>query len=148
MSTREQIDADFKEAMKARDTARLETIKMMRAAVKNKEIEKMETLSEDEVVAVLGSEVKKLNDSLEQFRSGNRDDLVAKTEAELAVVKSYLPEPLSEEEVKKIIEDKVAEAGEVTQKDFGRIMKSVMAEAKGRTDGSVVSRLVKEVLQG
>lgn len=143
-----QLDQDFKEAMKARDAFRLDAVKMLRSALKYREIEKMKPLDEAEVIDVLAREVKKLKDALEQFRAGGRADLSEKTEREIALIEGYLPKALTEDEIKAIVGDKIMFAGEVTTKDFGRIMKEVAVETKGRADGATVSRLVKEALGG
>lgn len=148
MTIREKLDSDLKEAMKSREVFRLDVIKLMRAALKNQEIDKMKTLEEPEVMEVMGREAKKLKDALEQFRAGGRQDLVDKTEKEIVIIESYLPKGLEEAEIKAIVTEKISAAGEVTPKDFGRIMKEVMAETKGRADGATVSRLVKEALNG
>lgn len=148
MTIREKLDNDMKEAMRAHDSFRLDAVKMLRAALKNKEIDSGKALEEAEVIAVLSSEAKKLKDALEQFRAGGRADLVEKTEREVALISSYLPEAMPEAEVQAIVAAKLSAGGEVTAKDFGRIMKEVMAETQGRADGATVSRLVKEALAG
>lgn len=147
MSIQEQINADLKEAMKAKEAVRLDVVRMMKTALKNFEIEKMKELTDADALEVLGREVKKLKDAVEQFRAGGRADLVEKTEQEMKIIAAYLPAAMTEDEIKAIITAKVAAAENVTAKDFGRIMKEVSAETKGRADGGTVSRLVKEVLQ-
>lgn len=146
MTIQEQISNDIKEAMKAKDAMRLDVVRMMKTALKNHEIEKMKELTDADAIEVLGREVKKLKDALEQFKAGGRADLVEKTEKEMTVIATYLPAAMSEDELKAVIAAKIAAAGEVTAKDFGRIMKEVSAETKGRADGGTVSRLVKEAL--
>jgi hypothetical protein len=146
MSIQEQLNADLKEAMKARDAVRLDVVRMMKTALKNFEIEKMKELTDADSLEVLGREMKKLKDAVEQFRAGGRADLVEKTEQEMKLIAAYLPAALTEDEIKAIIVIKIATAGDVTAKDFGRIMKEVSADTKGRADGGTVSRLVKEAL--
>lgn len=146
MTIRERLDHDLKEAMRAHEAFRLDVVKLLKTAVKNQDIEKMKELDDAEVTEVLGRELKKLKDALEQFRAGNRPDLVEKTEREMAVIATYLPAAMTEAEIRAVVSAKMAAAGEVTAKDFGRIMKEVTAETKGRADGVTTSRLVKEAL--
>ena len=141
-----QINEDIKEAMKAKDQVRLDVVRMMKTALKNHEIDKMKELTDTDSIEVLGREVKKLKDAVEQFRAGGRADLAEKTEKEIVIIAAYLPAAMSEDEIKAIIVAKIATAGDVTAKDFGRIMKEVSADTKGRADGGTVSRLVKEAL--
>ncbi|MFC1639111.1 GatB/YqeY domain-containing protein [Patescibacteria group bacterium] len=146
MTTRERIENDLVAAVKGREASVVSTLRMLRSALKNAEIDKRGELDDDEVVAMVGKEVKKLEDSIKDFEKGDRRDLVDSARAEVETLKKYLPEPLSDEELRAIVEAKAAELGEVSPSDFGRVMKAVMAEAKGRADGGRVSALVKEKL--
>lgn len=146
MTTRERIESDYIREFKAKNTPAVEGLRMLRAAIKSAEIDKMKPLEEAEVVDVVGKEMKKLKDALEQFAS--RPDMVEKTKAEMALIEGYLPAQLSDDELKAIVAKVVAASGEVTAKDFGLVMKKVMEEAKGKADGQKVSAAVKEALSG
>lgn len=146
MTTRERIDNDFAKEFKARNASAASTLRMLRAALKNADIEKMKALEEEEVVELVGREVKKLRDAMETFKAGNRQDLVAQTEAEIAVMSSYLPAQLDDDALRAIVKEKVAAAGAVTAKDFGRLMAEVMKDAKGRAEGAKVGQILKEAI--
>lgn len=146
MATRERIDKDYIAAVKEKDAATVSILRMLRAALKNAEIDKMSELEEADVIDVIGKEVKKLKDSLESFEQGGRDDLAAQTRNELETLAKYTPEEMGDDELRQVIARKHEELGELTQADFGRLMKEVMAEVKGRVQGNKVSALVKEEL--
>lgn len=146
MTTRERIEQDFTKEFKARNASAVSTLRMLRAALKNAEIEKMKPLEEAEVMDVLGREVKKLRDGLDSFVAGGREDLAAQARQELDLLKAYLPEQLDDDGLKAIVKQKMATMGPLTEKDFGRLMKEVMEEAKGRAEGNKVSKAVKEAL--
>ncbi|MFH0739351.1 MAG: GatB/YqeY domain-containing protein [Candidatus Omnitrophota bacterium] len=140
----EKILNDYKEAMKSQDKIRSSTLSFLRAELMNVAIaKKKKTLDDNEVIAVIKKQVKQRQDSIEQFKQGNRQDLVAKEEAELRILKSYLPPELSDEEVKKIIEEAMASTAAVGLKDMGKVMKEVTDKVAGRADGKLVSELVK-----
>lgn len=146
MVTRERIEQDYIAAVKGRNASVVSILRMLRAALKNAEIDKMAALDESDVIDVIGKEVKKLKDALESFVQGNRPDLIAQTEGELAVLGGYLPEELGDDELRAIVRQKREMLGELTPADFGRLMKEVMAEVKGRAQGNKVSAMVKEEL--
>lgn len=148
MTIRDRIDSDYTREVKARNAAAVSALRMLRTALKYAEIEKMKPLEDADVVDVVAKEVKKLNDAMESYRTGGRADLVEKTEAELSVFKTYLPEPLGDDDLKRLISEKIAAAGAVTIKDFGRIMSEVTKVTKGRADGAKVSAMVKTALSG
>lgn len=143
---KEKISADLKDAQKNRDARRVSALRMILAAVHNQEIEKKHEATDEEVLGVLSSERKKHQDSIAQFSSGGRTDLVEQEEAELAIVKAYLPAELSEEELRAIVLEAVAALGATSAGDFGRVMKVVMGKTRGRAGGAVISNLVKEIL--
>lgn len=145
---RQRLDNDLITAMKARDAFAVSVLRMLRAAMKNAEIEKRGELDEDTILALMKSEVKRLRDALEQFRSGGREDLVEKNEKEIAFLEKYLPAQLDDDALRAIVKDAIAGSGEVTPKDFGRVMSAAMKEAKGQADGGRVRALVKEMLSG
>lgn len=148
MGLKDSIDGDLKAAMKARDELRLSAVRMLKAAVKNKEIEKGSPLTDEDVFGVIASMIKQRKDSVEQYSRGGRADLAEREEAEIKVLQGYLPEQLSAEEVAKIIKDAIAEAGASSARDMGKVMKLVMPRVKGRADGKLVNEKVKELLGG
>ncbi|HEC97126.1 MAG TPA: GatB/YqeY domain-containing protein [Nitrospirae bacterium] len=145
MSILERIDSDLKVAMKSSEKIRVSTLRMVKASLKNLEIEKGE-LSDDDVIGVLSTQAKQRRESISEFEKGGRQDLADQEREELAVILSYLPEQLSEEELTGIIQETIRETGASSLKDMGRLMKSLMPRVKGRADGKLVSRKVKELL--
>ena len=145
MSILERIDSDLKVAMKSSEKIKVSTLRMVKASLKNLEIEKGE-LSDDDVIGVLSTQAKQRRESISEFEKGGRQDLADQEREELAVILSYLPEQLSEEELTGIILETIKETGASSLKDMGRLMKSLMPRVKGRADGKLVSRKVKELL--
>ncbi|GBE37336.1 glutamyl-tRNA(Gln) amidotransferase subunit E [bacterium BMS3Bbin07] len=145
MSILERIDSDLKVAMKSSEKIKVSTLRMVKASLKNLEIEKGE-LSDDDVIGVLSTQAKQRRESISEFEKGGRQDLADQEREELAVILSYLPEQLSEEELAGIILETIKETGVSSLKDMGRLMKSLMPRVKGRADGKLVSRKVKELL--
>ena len=147
MSLQEKIQSHMADAMRSKDQLRLSVLRMMKSAVKNKEVDKMKALEEGEVIAVLNTLVKQRKDSVEQFRNGGREELAQKEEAEIKIIEEYLPAAASEEETRQAVEEAIQETGAATMKDMGKVMKATMARLAGKTvDGSRVSQLVKEKL--
>ena len=146
MSLKEQIKADIKEAMRAKDTARRDTLRNLSAAIKQIEVDERKELTDSDVEAILTKYAKQREDALAQFKEAGRDDLVAKEEAELAIVRSYLPEPLSDDELKEAVESLVKELGATSMKDMGKIMGAMKQKYGSRADGGKVNRIVKEIL--
>ncbi|MBI4471881.1 MAG: GatB/YqeY domain-containing protein [Acidobacteria bacterium] len=147
MSLQEKIQAHLSDAMRSKETLRLSVLRMMKAAVKNKEVEKMKALDEAETIAVLNSLVKQRRDSVEQFRKGGREELAQKEEAEIKIIEEYLPAAASEEDIRRAIEEAIQETGASSMKDMGKVMKATLSRLAGKTaDGSRVSQLVKEKL--
>lgn len=147
MSLLETLNEDMKTAMKAKDKPTLSVVRMLKSAVMNEQINLGHDLTADEELAVLSRELKQRNDSLAEFKKANRDDLVANTSAEIEVVKKYMPAQLSEEEVKKIVQETVTEVGAQSMADFGKVMGAVMPKLKGQADGKIVNQSVKQLLQ-
>jgi uncharacterized protein YqeY len=147
MSLSEKLSSDMKSAMKSKETVKLSVIRMVRSEVKNREIDKGESLTDDEIMALLNSFMKKGRDSFEQFTKGGREELAAKEKEEIEIIQSYLPEQLSEDEVTALVKETISETGAGGPKDFGVVMKTVMAKTKGKADGKVVSGLVKKLLE-
>lgn len=149
MSIKDQLTADMKQAMKDREAGklRLAVIRMVRANIKNVEINDKRELNDDEVLAVLMKEVKMRQDSLEEFEKAGRDELVAQAKEEIDILKKYLPEALSDDELKVIVAEVVAEVGAATMKDMGKVMPAVMAKTKGRADGKRINAIVRDLLK-
>jgi uncharacterized protein YqeY len=146
----EQIKKDLKSAMIAKESGIVSVLRMLTSAFQNEAIalgKKDEGLNEEEIIKVLKREVKKRKDSISQFESADRADLADAEKEELTILEKYLPEEMSEEEIKKIISEVLAELGEVLPSQFGQIMGTVMSKTGGNADGTVVSKLVKEALQ-
>ena len=147
MTLQEKIQSHITDAMRSKDELRLSCLRMMKSAVKNKEIEKMKPLEEVEVLAVLNTLVKQRKDSVEQFRKGGREELAQKEEAEIKIIEQYLPASASEEEITRAIAEAIQETGASTMKDMGKVMQAVKVRLAGKTvDGGRVSQLVKEKL--
>ncbi len=146
MSLPEKIDADLKGAMKSGDKLRLETLRMMKSALKYRQIEKGAPLSDDDVIPVLGTLSKQRRESIDQFRKAGREDLAQKEEKELAVIAAYLPRQLTPEELEPIIKESISEAGARGPQDMGKVMKVLMPKVKGAADGKLLSEKVKEAL--
>jgi uncharacterized protein YqeY len=146
MGLEEQLLQDMKSALKSGDKPTLETIRMLRAQLKNKYIEKGEDLSETEVVDVLSKEAKKRKESIDMYKQGERDDLADKESRELEIINSYLPKFLSEDEVEKIIRCAIDETKAESIREMGKVMGIVMPQVKGRADGRIVQDMVKKLL--
>jgi len=146
VSLSERIQQETVQATKARDKARLSALRLLRSALHNREIDKRAPLSDEEVIEVLSSAVKRHKESIEQFRLGRREDLVQKEEAELQVVLSFMPEQMDEEEIKGELRSVILELGAKGPKDLGTVMKTAMARLKGKVEGRVVQQLARELL--
>ena len=139
----DKIAADMKEAMRAKEAPRLSTLRMLKSAVEYYKIEKkQEQLTDADVTAVIKKQIKQRQDSIEGFEKGGRADLVEKEKAELAVLKSYLPEELSPAQVEEVVKATIAEVGATAKTDMGKVMKAVQAKLAGRADNRLVSQLV------
>lgn len=148
MSLKDQLINDMKEAMKARQTERLSTIRQLRSAIKNKEIDQGNELDDDAVIRVIGTLVKQRREAAQMYRDNERPELADKEEAELVVLQDYLPAQLGEAELREIVVAVVAEVGAASLKDMGKVMPQVMARTKGAADGKLVNQLVREQLSG
>lgn len=148
MTTRERISNDLTAAVKGREASVVSTLRMLLSALKNADIEKGGALEEEEVIEVVGKEVKKLRDSIESFEKGGRQDLADSVRSEIELMSKYLPEPLTEDELRAVVSEKMSSMGDLSPQDFGRLMSEVMKEVKGRAEGGQVSALVKEALAG
>jgi uncharacterized protein YqeY len=146
MSLEEKLVEEMKQAMKANDKLRLSTIRMIRSSLKNKEIELRKKLENEDILKVIQVMVRKGEESIEQFQAGGRTDLVEKEKKEIEILKSFLPQPLSQEEILKIIDQSIQEAQALSLKDMGKVMKLVMPKIGGKADGKLINQLVKEKL--
>lgn len=146
MSLKDKLTQDMKEAMKAKQTERLGTIRQLRGAIKNKEIELQQDLDDDAILSVISTLVKQRREAAQMYADNDRPELAAKEEAEMAVLQEYLPAQLGEDEIKAIVSAVIAETGASSMKDMGRVMPQVMARTKGAADGKFVNQLVRELL--
>jgi uncharacterized protein YqeY len=146
MSLKSRIVGDLTAAMKARDAARTSTLRMVKAAVQNREIEKGGELSEEELVKALQSLVKQRRDSVEQYERAGRAELAEKEQAEIAVIEEYLPRAASREEIERVVAEVIAETGASSMKEMGAVMKAAQARLGGTADGRAVSEIVKSKL--
>ncbi|WP_027713741.1 GatB/YqeY domain-containing protein [Desulfuromonas sp. TF] len=143
MSLSQQLNEAMKEAMRAKDSLRLNTIRQIRTSVKNKEIDERRELDDQEIIGVISMLVKQRKESAQLYREGARPELAEKEEQELAVLQEFLPAQLGEEEIRSIIEEAVTKTGAASVKDMGKVMKVVTGRTLGRADGRLVSELVK-----
>jgi len=148
MSLSEKIVADLGTAMKKREASVVDTLRMLRAAVKNAEIDKHGPLDDAGIVALIRTSIKQLRDSIEQFKAGGRQDLADKAEAEIVTLAGYLPPELSDAELEAAVDKAIAALGATSAKDFGKVMGAVSSELKGRVEGSKLSAVVKNRLGG
>ncbi|MET1247575.1 MULTISPECIES: GatB/YqeY domain-containing protein [Sporolactobacillus] len=146
MSLVDRLTTDMKQAMKAREKARLSVIRMIKTSLQNESIKLGQPLSDDEALAVLTRELKQRKDSLQEFKNAGRQDLVEEVTNEIAIVQSYMPEQLSEEKVTAIIDETISEVGAASKADIGKVMKAVMPKVKGRADGSMINKIVRSKL--
>lgn len=149
MTLQERIGAELKEAMKSREQEKLDTLRLLKSAIGYAVIEKYGqngTPTDEDVLAVVRKEVKKRNDSIEGFRQAGRDEMADKEEREKAILETFMPAGLSDEELDAIVKAAVAEAGATSKKDMGAVMKIAMAKAEGRADGKTLSSKVQQAL--
>lgn len=144
MSLKEQIIKDMTASMKAKDAARTSTLRMVKAALQNREIEKGSALDDDELMKLLRSLVKQRRDSVELYQKGGRQDLVDKEQAEITIIESYLPQAATQSEIDQAVADAIQETGATSLKEMGAVMKTVMARLAGKNaDGRMISETVK-----
>jgi hypothetical protein len=146
MTLREKLEADMKQAMRSRDSLRLLTIRGIRGAVRNKEIEVGETLDEDGILRVIRGLVKQRTDSIEQFQQGGRQDLVEKEGSERTLLESYLPTAPDPAEMERVVREVIAEVGAESPRDMGRVMKPALERLGPAADGKLVSQLARRLL--
>lgn len=145
---KEKIEQDLKVALKSQDKVKVSTLRLLLSEIKNKEIDNKGLLADEQVMKLLQSSIKRRQEAITQFQAGKRDDLVTKEQQELAVVQSYLPKQMTDDELNRLIESTIQTLGASGPADFGKVMKAVMTDAAGRADGSRIAALVKTKLTG
>ena len=146
MTLQDRIESAMRDAMRARDERRTQTLRMAMSAAHNREIELGRPLADEDYLEILGKQVKQRRESIEAFRAGGRETMAANEEAEAAILAEFLPEPLSAEELESLVRAAIAESGASSPTDLGRVMGKVVPQTKGRADGKVVSDLVRQLL--
>lgn len=146
MSLEDRIDTDLKQALKAGDKDRVTVLRGLKSDLKYAKIDKKGDLTEADEVAVMSSAAKKRRESIEQYRAGNRDDLADKEQRELETIQQYLPKQLSEDEVRKMVQEAIEDTGAESPQQIGLVMKAVMPKLKGQADGKLVNKLAMEIL--
>ncbi|MBA9085177.1 hypothetical protein FHR92_001641 [Fontibacillus solani] len=147
MNLSERLNEDMKQAMKSQDKFKLSTIRMIRATIKNLEIDLKRTLNDNEVLDILSREIKQRKDALQEFEKAGREDLASNAKAEAEIIAGYLPEQLTEEEIKVIVQQTIQETGASSKADIGKVMSALMPKVKGRADGKLVNQAVQQLLQ-
>jgi hypothetical protein len=146
MTLQEKINEDYKAAMKSGNKIRIETLRLLKAQLKQEQIDKMRTLSPEDEIAALSNAAKKRREAIESYKQAGRNDLLEKETAELAIIASYLPQALSQEELAQIIDAAIQETGGASASDLGKIMGKIMPQIKGRADGKLAQQMVRERL--
>jgi len=146
MTIKAELDEAMKAAMRARDDLRLSAVRMVKSAVKNREIELKKELGDQDIIDVLSTLVKQRRESIRLYQEGNRPELAAKEEQELAVLLQFMPRQLSVEEIESLVSKTISESGASGAKDMGRVMKLLSAETAGKADGKTVSEIVRRLL--
>lgn len=147
MSLKDRLNSDFKDALKNRESIRKDVINMVRAAIKQYEVDNRKELDDNGVLDVIAKQIKMRKDALSDFEKGNRADLVEQYQSEIDVLMGYMPEQLTEDEIRKIVMDVAQRIGVQDKKDFGKLMGAVMPEVKGRADGSIVRNIVDSIFK-
>jgi hypothetical protein len=148
MHPKERLQEDLKAAMKAGDAARRDTLRLLTSAIRQIEVDTRETLTEEQVLAMLTKEAAKRRDSISEAKKNGRDDIADKEQTELTLIETYLPQQLTREELESEVRQAMAETGASTAKDMGNLMKALMPRVKGRADGKLVNEVVKALLNG
>ena len=149
MSLKAKIQQDLLQSMKDKEEVKLGALRMLKAAIMKLEVsgKTKKEASDDDVMTLINREVKQRKDSIDAFRQGGREEMAAKEEAEMKILMSYMPEQMSEEEVRKIIQETIAASGAQSKSDLGKVMGALMPKVKGKVDGGLVNRLVAEYLK-
>ena len=147
MSLLSRLNDDMKTAMKAKDKESLQVIRMIKSSIQNEQIKEVHDLTEEEELTVLSREMKQRRDSLHEFEEAGRDDLAEKVKSEIVIVEKYMPEQLSDEEIRQLVQEAITQTGASSMKEFGKVMGAIMPKVKGKADGNQVNAIVKELLQ-
>ncbi|MDQ8685389.1 GatB/YqeY domain-containing protein [Enterococcus sp. FR211] len=147
MSLLSRLNDDMKTAMKAKDKESLQVIRMIKSSIQNELIKEGHDLTEEEELTVLSREMKQRRDSLHEFEEAGRDDLAEKVKSEIVIVEKYMPEQLSDEEIRQLVQEAITQTGASSMKEFGKVMGAIMPKVKGKADGNQVNAIVKELLQ-
>ena len=147
MSLLSRLNDDMKTAMKAKDKESLQVIRMIKSSIQNEQIKKGTDLNEEEELTVLSREMKQRRDSLHEFEEAGRDDLAEKVKSEIVIVEKYMPEQLSEDDIRQLVQEAITQTGASSVKEFGKVMGVIMPKVKGKADGNQVNAIVKELLQ-
>lgn len=149
MGLKEQIPEDLKNALRNKNALELSVLRMLQSALKNKEIDnKKKDLTDEDVVGVVGAEIKKRRDAVKEFEKVNRPDAADQEKAEIDILMKYMPQQMSEDEIRDIVKSAVEETQAEGMKDIGKVMKILMPKVKGKADGSIVNKIVRELLEG
>lgn len=146
MTLKEKIMNDLKKSMKERDEVKIRTLRMIIASIKNWEINNLKDIDDNSIISVLLKEAKRRKEAIEEYRKANREDLVKAEEEELKIIESYLPERMSEEEIKELVLKTIEEIKATSLKDLGKVMKAIMPKIKGKADGKLVNDMVRKIL--
>jgi uncharacterized protein YqeY len=148
MNLQGEISAALKDAMRAKDEAKLASLRLVLTAIKNREKEVRRSLEDPEIISLISTQIKQRKESIDHYRKAGRDDLVKAEESELQILQGYMPEELSAEEMSQALDEVIAEVGAVSIKDMGKVMKAAMNKLAGRADGRAINEMVKEKLSG
>ena len=148
MNLQDEISAALKDAMRAKDEAKLASLRLVLTAIKNREKEVRRSLENPEIISLISTQIKQRKESIDHYRKAGRDDLVKAEESELQILQAYMPEELSAEEMSQALDEVISEVGAVSIKDMGKVMKAAMAKLAGRADGRVINEMVKAKLSG
>jgi uncharacterized protein YqeY len=146
MSLQVEISTALKDAMRAKDEAKLASLRLVLTAIKNREKEVRRSLEDQEVISLISTQIKQRKESIDHYSKAGREDLVKAEERELQILEAYMPEQLSEEEMSQALDEVISEVGAVSMKDMGKVMKAAMAKLAGRADGRAINEMVKEKL--
>lgn len=146
MSLKERLMSDLKASMKNKDKIRKDAITLVRAAIKQKEVDERRELTDEDIIEVISKQVKQKRDSIESFRQGGREDLALSTQNEIDILMEYLPRQLTEDEIDEIVKQAIEEIGANSMKDMGKVMSFIMPKVKGKADGGIINKIVKQYL--
>ena len=147
MSIKDKLMADLKDAMKSHNKLRKDVITLIRSAIKQREVDERIELTDEDILTIISKQLKEKKSSIEDFKKGNREDLVKQTEDQMKILLEYLPKQLSQEDLKEIVKDAIDKENISSMKDIGKLMKAVMPQVKGKADGNAVNKIARELLK-